>query len=187
VLERIQRLVGDDGAFLQARAAFGSRTNQRGTQALEGGAFDDAELFVEVLADLVELHLLDGQRTGITLNAVTDEYLYVDDSTLGAGRHAQGGVLNVAGLFTEDRTQQFFFRGQLGFALRRDLAYQNVTRANFGTYVHDACFVQLVQRGFAHVGDIRGDSFWAELGITGYEGKPRNMDGGEPAISTHPL
>src|SRR5690606_29097476 len=187
MLQPVENLVGDHGALLQTGTAFCSRTDQGRAQALEGRALNDVELCVEVLADLVELHLLDGQRAGVTLNAVTDEDLYVDDSTLGAGRHAQRGVLNVAGLFTEDSTQQFFFRGQLGFALRRDLAYQNIARANFGTYVDDARLVQLVQRSLAHVGDIRGDFFWAELGITGYAGQFLNVDSGETIFLNHTL
>src|SRR5690606_24863667 len=50
-LEAVQVFVGDHRALLQAGAAFGLGTDQGGTQALEGGAFDDAELLVEVLAD----------------------------------------------------------------------------------------------------------------------------------------
>src|SRR5690606_28948092 len=107
----------------------------------------------------------DGQRARITLDAVADEHLYVDDGALGAGRHAQGGVLHIGRLLTEDRAQQLLFRSQLGFALRRDLAHQDVARADFGTHVNDARLVQLVQRSLTHVGDVRGDFLWAELGI----------------------
>src|SRR3546814_7348754 len=45
--------------------------------------------------------------------------------SLGAGRHTQGGVFNVAGFFTEDGTQQLFFRSQLSLALRSDLTNQD--------------------------------------------------------------
>src|SRR5690606_21100893 len=187
MLEAIQRLVGDHGALLQACAAFDSRTHQRRAQTLESGAFDDTELLVEVLADLVELHLLDGQRARIALDAVADEHLYVDDSALGASRHAQGGVLHIGRLLTKDRAQQLLFRRQLGFALRRDLAYQDIARADFGADVDDTRLVQLVQRSLTHVGDVRGDFLWADLGITGYAGQFLNVDGRETVFLNHAL
>src|SRR5690606_33504819 len=131
-LETVKELFGDHGAFLQTGTTFGSGTDQGRTQTLEGRALDDAELFVQVFADLVQLLLLDRQSTAVTLDAVTGEDLYVDNGTLGAGRHAQGGVLNVGRLLTEDRAQQFLFRSQLGLAFRSDLANQDVARADFG-------------------------------------------------------
>ena len=121
MLKTVEYFVGDLLTFLQAGAAFGFVADQSGAQTLESCAFNDTELFVQVLADLVELSLLDRQCTSITLNAVASEDLYVDDSTFGTGRYTQGSVFNVAGFFTEDGTQQFFFRSQLGLAFRSDL------------------------------------------------------------------
>ncbi len=53
-------------------------------------------------------------------------------------RHAQRGVADFARFFAEDGTQQAFFRGQLGFALRRDLADQDIARADFGADADNA-------------------------------------------------
>src|SRR5690606_16606839 len=78
-LETVEELVGDHGAFLQTGTTFGSGTDQGRTQTLEGRALDDAELFVQVFADLVQLLLLDRQSTAVTLDAVTGEDLYVDN------------------------------------------------------------------------------------------------------------
>src|SRR5690606_24233835 len=147
-------LIGDVLTFLQASAAFDLAAYQSGTQTFEGRAFNDAELFVQILADLVELSLLDGQCTSITLNTVTGEDLYVNNSTFGAGWHTQGRVFNIAGLLTEDRTQQFFFRSQLGLAFRSDLTDQDVACADFGTYINDTGFVELVQCSLTHVRDV---------------------------------
>lgn len=97
VLKTVENFVGDVLAFLQTGAAFGFVADQSGTQTFESSAFDDTELFVEVLADLVQLGLLDRQGTSITLNAIAGEDLYVDDSTFGTGRYTQGSVFNVAG------------------------------------------------------------------------------------------
>src|SRR5690606_37519113 len=186
-LETVKELVGDHGAFLQTGTTFGSGTDQGRTQTLEGRALDDAELFVQVFADLVQLLLLDRQSTAVTLDAVTGEDLYVDNGTLGAGRHAQGGVLNVGRLLTEDRAQQFLFRSQLGLAFRSDLANQDVARADFGADVDDTGFVQLVQSSFTHVRDVGGDFLWAELGVTRHTGQFLNVDGGEAVFLNHTL
>src|SRR5690554_3548107 len=67
------------GAFLDTGTAFGSAADQRGAEALESRRFDDAELFLQILADLVQLLLLDGQGARVALNAITGEHLNVDD------------------------------------------------------------------------------------------------------------
>ena len=43
-----------------------------------------------------------------------------------AVRRAQGGIADLACLLAEDRAEQALLRGQLGLALRRYLADQNV-------------------------------------------------------------
>ena len=187
VLQTVQHFVGDDRTFLQAGTTFDDLTVQGAAQTFEGCAFNDAELFVQVLADLVELHLLDGQRAGVALDAVAGEDLNVDDGTLGAGRHTQGGVFDVAGLLAEDRTQQFFFWRQLGLAFWRDLADQNVASADFSTHVDDTGFVQLVQRSLTHVRDVRGDFLWAELGVARHAGQFLDMDSGKTVFLNHAL
>merc|ERR1712000_366946 len=117
-IESIQILFGQDIAFLQVRCDVYYSTHQVTLQTLEGCAFNDTHLFVQIFADFVQLHLFDFQCTGIFLNAVTGKYLYVDNGTGCAGLNAQRGIFNVRCFLTEDRTQQFFFRRQLGFTLR---------------------------------------------------------------------
>src|SRR5690606_16968546 len=113
--------------------------------------------------------------------------LHVDYGALGAGRHAQGGVLHIGCLLTEDRTQQLLFRSQLGLAFRGDLADQDVTGQHFGADVDDAGFIQLVQRSLTHVRDVRGDFLWAELGVTGHTGQFLDVDRGEAVFLDHAL
>ncbi len=60
-----------------------------------------------------------------------------------ARRHAQRGVAHVGSLFAEDGAQKLFFRRHRAFALRRDLADQDVARLNFGTDIDDARFVEV--------------------------------------------
>ena len=73
-----------------------------------------------------------------------------------ARRHAQRGVAHVGGLFAEDGAQQLFFRRHRAFALRRDLADQDVARLHFGADIDDAGFVEVLERFFADVRECRG-------------------------------
>src|SRR5918995_1682820 len=78
-----------------------------------------------VLANLLQLRLLDRERARVFLDAVAREHAHVDDGAVHAGRHAQRGVLNVGRLLAKDRAQPLLFRRQLGFAFRCHLADQN--------------------------------------------------------------
>src|SRR3989344_5164356 len=55
VLKTVEYFVGDVLALLQPGAALGFVADQSGAQTFESSTFDDTELFVEVLADLVQL------------------------------------------------------------------------------------------------------------------------------------
>ncbi len=82
---------------------------------------------------------------------------------LHARRHAQRGIADVGSLFAEDGAQQLFFRRHRAFALRRDLADQDVAGANFGTDIDDAGFVEVLQRFFRDVRNVAGDFLRPEL------------------------
>ena len=58
--------------------------------------------------------------------ALAAELADLDDLAPLAVRQAQRGVLHLAGLLAEDRAQQALLGGQLGLALGRDLADQDV-------------------------------------------------------------
>src|SRR5690606_24821913 len=184
-LDTLEDLGGQHCALLHAGTTFNGVTDQGSGQTLESGGFNDAELFLQVLADLVELLLLDGQGAAVAFYAITSEYLDVDDGTLGAGGHTQGGVLHIGSLLTEDRTQQLLFRSQLGFALGRDLADQDIAGADFGTHVDNARLIQLAQGRLTDVGDIGGDFLRPQLGVAGYAGQLLDVDGGETVFLNH--
>ena len=101
--------------------------------------------------------LLDRQRPRVLLDAVAREHAHVDHGAVHARRHAQRRVLHVGGLLAEDRPQQLLFRRQLGLALRRDLADQDVAGAHFGADERDARLVELGQRRVTDVRDVGGD------------------------------
>ena len=156
-------------------------------QTLISRAFDDTHFFVQIFADFVQLHLFDFQRTLIFFHAVTGEDLYVDNGTGSTGLNAQRRIFYVRGFFTEDRTQQFFFRSQLGFTLRCYLTHQNIARLNFSTDINDTGFIQFTQCGFAHVRNIRGDFFRTQLGVTRHTGQFLNVDSGQAIFLRHSL
>ena len=54
----------------------------------------------------------------VLLLALAGEDLAIDDRAFDARRAVERRVLHVAGLFAEDRAEQFLFRSELGFALR---------------------------------------------------------------------
>ena len=90
------------------------------------------------LRSLRLLHRLDLLGALVLLHALAREDLGADDGALDARRHAQRAVAHVAGLLAEDGAQQLLFRGELGLALRRDLADQHVARLHLGADADDA-------------------------------------------------
>src|SRR5262249_59261171 len=80
-------------------------------------------------------------------------------------RADQRGVANVARLLAEDRAEQFLFRRQLRFALRRHLADQDVARLDRRADANDAAVVEIAQERLRHVRDVARDLFRTELRV----------------------
>ena len=97
------------------------------------------------------------------------------------------GVFHVAGLFTKDGAQQFFFGRQRGLSLGGDLADQRVTGLYFSTHKNDAGFIKPVELLFAQVGDVAGDFLGTELGIAGHHHQLFNMYRGVAVFGDHAL
>src|SRR5206468_6540822 len=81
----------------------------------------------------------------------------LDDFAPLAVRQAQARVLHLAGLLAEDRPQEALLRGQLGLALRRDLADEDVARADLRSDVDDAFLVEVLEGLLADIRDVAGD------------------------------
>ena len=79
------------------------------------------------------------------------------------------GVADLAGLLTEDRAQQALLRRELGLALRRDLADEDVAGADLGTDADDAALVEVLEDVLGEVRDVAGDLLGAELGVAGVD------------------
>ena len=76
---------------------------------------------------------------------VAGEHADVDDLAGLAVRHLQARVADLTRLLTEDRAEQTLFRRQLGLALGRDLADEDVARADLGADADDAALVEVLE------------------------------------------
>ena len=128
---------------------------------------DDADLVLLVLAEPLDVGLLDRPRALVLLDAAAREHLGADHGARDARRHAQRGVADVPGLLAEDRAQQPLLGRELRLALRRDLADQDVVGLHLGADPHDAGLVEVLERLLADVRDVAGDLLLAELGVAG--------------------
>ena len=95
-------------------------------QTLQALVGQNSDFVRKVLLELRDLLFFDRLRALVLFLTLAREDLHVDDHALDSGRAVERSVAHVAGLFAEDRAQQFLFRRELGFALRRDLAHQDV-------------------------------------------------------------
>ena len=100
---------------------------------------------------------------------VAGEHPDADDLAVLAVRHLQRGVAHLARLLTEDRAEQALLRGQLGLALRRDLADQDVAGLHLGADADDAALVEVGQHLLGDVRDVPGDLLGAQLGVAGVD------------------
>ncbi len=169
------------------RTRFRGLALDHAAHALEQIIFQDALLIGQVLAHALELRFLDCQGARILLDAVAGEHAHVDHRAVHAGRHTQRGVFDVGRLLAEDRPQQLLFRRQLGLALRRDLAHQDVAGAHFGADEGDTRFVELGESRITDVGDVGGDFLRPQFGVARDTGELFNVNGREAVFFDYTL
>ena len=117
-------------------------------------------------------------RALVEFGALAREHLAIDNRAFDARRAVERCVLHVAGLFTEDRAQQFLFRRELRFALGRHFADQNVARLYRRADANNSAFVQIAQERFGDVRNIAGDFLGTQLGIARLDFELFNVDRG---------
>ena len=132
-------------------------------------------------------HLVHAGRQLVIRALVPAEDLDVDDLAVDTVRHAQRGVFHFARLLTEDRAQQSLFRTQFRLTPRRDLADQNVVRANLGADADDPVLVEVRQALLADVRDVAGDLFRTQLGVARFGLVLLDVDRGEDVVAHQPL
>ena len=179
----VENRAGDLGVLLEAlRTGNALAAFQQFGKAAIDVAVEDRLLVVAVLGEPFDLLALDGERALVLFDAVAVEDPDFDDGALHAGRHPQRGVAHVGGLLAEDGAQELFLRRHRAFALRRDLADQDVAGADFGADIDDAGLVEILQRLFRDVGNIAGDFLRAELGVAGHDFEFLDVDRGEDVV-----
>ena len=114
---------------------------------------------------------------------VATELADLDDLAALAVGQAQRAVLHLAGLLPEDRPQEALLGGQLGLALGRDLADQDVAGADLGADVDDALLVEVLEGLLADVRDVAGDLFGPELGVARLHLVLLDVDAGEQVVA----
>ena len=134
----------------------------------------------------VDAHLLvdAGGQVVAVLAAKADD---VDDAAISAVRHLKGGVANIVSLGTEDGAQQALLGGQSALALRRDLADQDVARADLGADADDAVLVEVGKHVLGEVRDLASDLLGAELGVAGVDLVTGDIDGRQQVLGHQAL
>ena len=97
------------------------------------------------------------------------EFLRVDHDPFHARGNFERIVLHVFAGAAENRVQQLFFRRQLGFRFRRNLADQDIAGADIRADPHDAGLVEISQRLFADVGNIASELLAAQLRLANFD------------------
>ena len=120
-----------------------------------------------LLADVDAHELVHARRQLVAV--VAREHAHVDHLAGLAVRHLEARVADLAGLLTEDRAEQALLRRELGLALRRDLADEDVAGADLGADADDAALVEVLEDVFAQVRDVTGDLLGTELGVAGVD------------------
>src|SRR3954469_11928184 len=110
------------------------------------------------------------------------ELLDGDDRALFTVGNLQRGVAHLAALLVEDRAQQALLGRQLGLALGRDLADQDVAGTDLGADADDAALVEVGQQLRAHVREVTRDLLLAELGVAGVDLVLLDVDRGEDVV-----
>src|SRR5690606_18035394 len=130
----------------------------------------------------VDHHAAVDARAQLVVALLGVELLDSDDRALLTVRDLQRGVANLTALLVEDGAQQALLGAQLGLALRRDLADEDVAGADLGTDADDAALVEVLQQLGADVGEVTGDLLLAQLRVAGVDLVLLDVDRGEGVV-----
>ena len=175
-------LLEKDLALVVDELAGRGLTDELLLEAAEEGVAEDLHLLVALLLEAGLLVGLDVLRALVLLRSLAGEDAGVDDDAADARGDAQRAVTDVAGLLAEDRAEELLFGRELGLALRRDLADEDVARLHLGADADDAALVEVLQGLFADVRDVAGDFFFAELRVAGDALELLDVDRGEDVV-----
>ena len=168
-------------------AAIGDFTQQHFFDTVKRIGFHDPQLVVQIQTETLEFVINNLLGAAVTLDAFTGEDLHVNDRTLRTLIDPQGGVFYIAGFFTEDGTQQFFFGREGGFTFGRDFTHQRIAGHDFRTHIDDAGIVQTVELLLGQVGNIAGNFLRPQLGITRHDHEFFDVNRGIAVFCHHTL
>ena len=153
----------DGGAILEERHVLDRK--DRRDDALVAVTAGELVAFLDLasLSDVDAHQLVDASRQVVAL--FLGEDADADDGAHLAVRNLERRVAHLAGLLTEDGAQQALLGGELGLALGRDLADEDVTGANLGADADDAALVEVGEDLLGGVRDVPRDLLGAELGV----------------------
>ena len=126
-----------------ASTSFAAKNRFQTLQPLVG---QNADFVRQIALQLLDHFLLDLLGALVFFLSLAAEDTYVHNGAFNTRRARERSVANVAGLLTEDGTQQLLFRRQLGFALGRYLADEDVIVPNLSADANDSRLVQVTQR-----------------------------------------
>ena len=138
-------------------------------EALGALVVQNALFVFQVPVQALDLPFENGFGALVQIRALAGEDLAIDHRAFDARRAIERGILHVAGLFAEDRAEQLLFRRELGFALGRHLAHQDVARLHCRADPNDAAFVQIAQERFGDVRDVARDFLGTQLGVASFD------------------
>ena len=156
-------------------------------QAAVDVAVEDRLLVVAVLGEPLDFLALDRHGALVLLDAVAVEDAHLDDRAEGSRRHAERRVAHVGRLLAEDGAEQLLLRRHRAFALRRDLADQDVARLHLGADIDDARLVEVLQRLFRDVRNVARDLLRPELRVARHHLEFLDVDRGEDVVADDPL
>src|SRR5271156_5768421 len=140
-------------------------------QPLQPLVGQNADFVGQVLFKLGNLLAFDQLGALVLLLTLAGEDANVHYGAFDTWRAGQRCVANVAGLFAEDCAQQLLFRRQLGFALGRYFADQDVVVLDLGADADDSALVEVAQCRLGDVGNITRDFFRSQLGVARFDFK----------------
>ena len=97
--------------------------------------------------------------------------LRADNHATHGWRRLEGSILHIAGLVTEDGTEQLLLRSRIGFTLRRDFTDQDVTLFHFRTHTNQTVFVQVLGRLGRNVRNVVGQHLLTAFRVADLQGE----------------
>src|SRR5690606_32647858 len=102
-----------------------------------------------------------------------------NDSPFYTRWQSQAGITNFTRLFSEDRSEKFFFRRKLRFALRCNLTNENITRLYFSSDPDNPGLIKIRKCFLSYIRNISCDFFVPKFRIPGNAFKLFNMNRAE--------